>query len=231
MIKKVLNDNKVLITNLLLVFLIVLSYFLRDSKYLKLRAYLKAAGCMGLACSIINWLALEILLEKISFLYTIDRIREYIEPMKNFLIKDVFGAKNFDDLKVKYKKILTDEDKDKIGKNVDGLRINSVIRAFNSKKVRNVIKQNILNKVFEIEDAIKIKLVDGLTGDEQTKTGKQFFKEEILPIIENKLEMTVLSNVQSSIYETIKNYFEWLVLWGAYCGILFGLLFRFFGCL
>ena len=151
--------------------------------------------------------------------------------MKNFLIKDIFGAKNFDDLKVKYEKILTDEDEDKIRENVDGLNLNNIIRAFNNSKVKNKVKQNILNKIFEIEDAIKIKLIDGLDDEEKIKNGQQFFKEEILPIIENKLEMSVLSSVQSSVYETIKNYFEWLVLWGAYCGAVFGIVFRFLGCL
>ncbi len=231
MFKKFLSNNKILLTNLFLIFLIVLSYFLRDPRYLKLKMYLKAAGSLGLTCSVINWFALEILLEKISFLYTVDKIRDYMEPMKKFLIKDVFGAKNFDDLKVKYKKILTEEDKGKIEKNVDELGLNNIVRAFNNEEVRKNIKKNMLDKIFEIEDAIKIKLVDGLTGEEKAKSGQQFFKEEILPIIENKLEMSVLSNVQSSIYETIKNYFEWLVLWGAYCGAAFGLVFRFMGCL
>ena len=231
MFKEFLSNNKILFTNLFLIFLIVLSYFLMNPKYSNIKMYLKASGCLGLTCSIINWFALEILLEKMSFLYTIDKIRGYVEPMKNFLIKDIFGAKNFDDLKVKYEKILTDEDENKIRENVDGLNLNNIIRAFNNSKVKNKVKQNILNKIFEIEDAIKIKLIDGLDDEEKIKNGQQFFKEEILPIIENKLEMSVLSSVQSSVYETIKNYFEWLVLWGAYCGAVFGIVFRFLGCL
>ena len=231
MIKKFLNNNKVLLTNLFLIFLIVSSYFLVDPKYAKLKIYLKAMGCLGLTCSVINWLALQIILEKLSFLFTIDKIRNYFEPIKDFMIKDIFGAKNYDELKEKYIEILSEEDKNKIEKNINSLGLNSVIKAFNSQKAKENIKRNILNKIFEIGDAVKIKLIDGLGSEEKAKTGKQFFKEEILPIIENKLEMSVITTAQSSIYETVKSYFEWLVLWGAYCGALFGLFFRFVGCL
>lgn len=227
MFKKFLSKNKILLTNLLLISLIIISYFLKDPKYMKLKMYLKASGSLGLICSVINWFALQIILEKISFLYTIDKIREYMEPIKNFLIKDVFGAKNFDDLKEKYEDILTEDDKHKIETNINNLGLNNIIKAFNNKEVKQSIKKNMLEKIFEIEKAIKIKMIDGLTGEEKIKSGKQFFKEEILPIIENKLEFSVISQVQNTIYDAVKNYFDWLVLWGAYCGLLFGLFLKF----
>ena len=232
MIKKFLNENKILLTNLLLIILLIISYLLKDPKYAKLKVYLKAMSCLGLICSIINWLALEILLDKLSFLYTVDKIRNYMQPIKSFLINDIFGSKDFNELKNDCEKILTEDDKQKIESNISNLTINNIIKAFNnSKKMKTIIKENMLDKIYEIEDAIKAKLINGLSDEDRNKSGEQIFKEDILPIIENKLELSVLTHTQSTIYNTIKNYFGWLVLWGAYCGAIFGLVFKFIGCL
>ncbi len=230
--KNFLNNNKIILTNLLLIALIVISYFLKGPKYEQLKIYLKAMGCLGLTCSIINWFALEIILDKISFLYNIDKIRDFMQPIRIFLINDIFGSKDFGELKNKYETILTDEDKKRIEESFSSLNINNIIKAFNSSDaIKSNIKQNILTKIFEIEDAIKIKLSNGLSEEDMAKSPQQLFKEDILPIIENKLEMSVLTRTQSTIYQTVKNYLAWLVLWGAYCGAAFGLVFRFIGCL
>ena len=70
-----------------------------------------------------------------------------------------------------------------------------------------------------------------MRDNERDKSSRQFFNQEILPIIENKIEFCILVNMQANIYNAIKNYFSWLVLWGAYCGAIFGLIFKFTGCL
>ena len=232
MIKRFFNENKILLTNLVLISFIVISFFIKNPDYIELRKYLKSMGCLGLTCSIINWFALEIMLDKISFLYTIDKVRDYLTPFKNFLINDIFANKNFDDLKNDCKNVLTDEDKEKIENNIYDLTINNIVRAFNDKeKLKCLIKENILDKIFEIETVVKAKLQNGLSEEDKNKSGEEIFKEDILPIIENKLEMSILVKAQSALYQTVKDYFEWLVLWGAYCGAIFGLVFRFIGCL
>ena len=60
----------------------VLSFIFKNYGYVKLSYYLKASGCLGLSCSIINWIALQILLDKLYFLYTVEKMVS-IETAKN----------------------------------------------------------------------------------------------------------------------------------------------------
>lgn len=224
--KKFLNRNKVSLMNLLFIITIVVSYVLKIKNYATMSAYLRAFGVIGLASSIINYCASQVVLNKLSFLYTVDKIREYLLPIKMFLIKDLFGAKDFDDLRKKYKKLLTSTDKKKIEKNVQDMGFNNVVKAFVNDKVKNLMKANMMKKIFEIEDAIKIKIINGLTDDTKRMNAGQFFKQEILPIIENKMELSVLTSVHSTIFDTVKSYFNWLVLWGGFSGAIAGLIFQ-----
>ena len=231
MIRKFLNNNKIILTNMLMFSLLVGSYFLRGQECYKIRIIMKAMGCMGLICSLVNWLALQILLEKLSFLYTMDKIRNNMEPLRIFLIKDIFSKKNYDRLRKKYEPILLEEDKIKIEENIDNLGLNNIIKAFNNPKTRYMIRKSLINNIFDIQASIKNKILYGLRDNERDKSSRQFFNQEILPIIENKIEFCILVNMQANIYNAIKNYFSWLVLWGAYCGAIFGLIFKFTGCL
>ncbi len=231
MFKKFLDDNKIIFTNCFLILLVLSSFIIKKYGYTQTSSYLKAAGCFGLTCSVINWLALQILLDKLYFLYTTDEIRNYFLPTKTFLVRDIFGRKDFEILKQDCACIITDDDKRDIESNINHLAFNNVLRAFQSEKVKEIIKDSILNKIYEIEGAIKMKLENGFNEEEKKKSGNIFFEEEILPIIDGKLEMSVLAHIQLLTYEAIKEYFEWLVLWGAFCGVAFGLLFRILGCL
>ena len=231
MIRKFLNNNKIILTNMLMFSLLVGSYFLRGQECYKIQIIMKAMGCMGLICSLVNWLALQILLEKLSFLYTMDKIRNNMEPLRIFLIKDIFSKKNYDRLRKKYEPILLEEDKIKIEENIDNLGLNNIIKAFNNPKTRYMIRKSLINNIFDIQACIKNKILYGLRDNERDKSSRQFFNQEILPIIENKIEFCILVNMQANIYNAIKNYFSWLVLWGAYCGAIFGLIFKFTGCL
>lgn len=225
------ENNKITLTNFILVLIMVSSFVLKGYNYNNLSYYFKAMGCLGITCSIINWLALQILLDKLCFLYTIDEIKKYFAPTRDLLINDVFGSKNFDVLKKECSQIITLEDKRNIENSIANLAFNNVLISFQTNKIKNIIREGVLVKIYEIENTIKMKLNNGLNEEERQKSGSVFFKEEILPIIENKLEMSVLAHVQLLIYNSIKNYFEWLVLWGAFCGMIFGLAFRFVGCL
>ncbi|HSQ98194.1 MAG TPA: hypothetical protein VLL98_05795 [Rickettsiales bacterium] len=225
------ENNKVAITNFFLILIIISSFVLKNYGYVTTAYYVKAMGCLGLTCSIINWLALQILLDKLCFLYTIDEIKKYFAPTKNLLINEIFGKKNFDILKKEYKAIITQEDKKNIENSINNLALNTILVSFQNDKVKNMIKESVLIKIYEIENAIKMKINNGLNEEEKQKSGIVFFKDEILPIIENKLEISVIAHIQLLIYNSIKNYFEWLVLWGAFSGMIFGLVFRFVGCL
>ncbi|MDD2839919.1 MAG: hypothetical protein PHY80_02195 [Rickettsiales bacterium] len=231
MFERILNKNKIILVNFFLVLFIALSFFLKSRGYTEFAYYLKAVGSLGLTCSIINWIALQILLDKLYFLYGIDEIKTYFSPAKNFLIQNILAKKNFDSLKVKYEYIITEQDRKDIENNLEELQFNNVIRAFQNDNVKERIKEELFNKLYEIETALKEKLANGLTEEEKNKSGAIFFQEEILPIVEGKLEISVLGHIQLLIYEAMKGYFEWLVLWGAFCGGAFGVLFRFFGCL
>lgn len=224
--KKFLNKNKVSLMNTLFIVVIAVSYLLRMKGYAIASSYFRAFGIIGLASSIINYCASQIVLDKLSFLYTIDKIREYLLPIKMFLIKDLFGAKDFDDLRKKYKKLLTANDKKKIEKNVQDVGFNNIVKVFVNDKVKALMKANMMKRIFEIEDAIKIKIINGLTDDTKRMNASQFFKQEILPIIENKMELTILTNVHSTIFDTVKSYFNWLVLWGGFSGAIAGLIFQ-----
>lgn len=224
---KFLNQNKVLLVNLLLIILILISYFISNPDYSKLKISFKYMGVFGLTCSIVNWFGLHLLLEKLSFLFTMDKIRNNLEPVKDFLIKEVFASKNYQDFKEKYVNILTDQEKLEIEKAILNLNFENITKLFNVSRMKDDVKNNILNKIFEIEDAVRDKIIEDIKNDESKITKKDFFNDEILPIIETKLELSVFNTAQSSIYKMIKNYFAWFVVWGGSCGLLFGLLISF----
>lgn len=231
MFERILNKNKIVLVNFFLILLVAFSFVLKNHNYNEFAYYLKATGCLGLTCSIINWLALQILLDKLYFLYGIDEIKTYFNPAKRFLIQDILAKKNFDNLKIECEYVITEQDKKDIETNLEALPYNNVIRAFQNDKVKERIKEEIFNKLAEIDKAIKSKLANGLNEEERNKSGAILFREAILPMVEGKLEVSVMGHIQILIYEAMKGYFEWLVLWGAFCGASFGLAFRFFGCL
>lgn len=225
--------NKTLLINILIISIISYSFILKGLGYTNIAFFFKCIGFFGLASSVTNWLALQIILEKLSFLFTINKVRLYLLPLKNLLTTNIFAKKDFESLKIKCKDkcgdILNKEDKQKINESISNLEFVHIMTIFKDSENAKKLSENIIKNIYEIETDIKIKIEQGLNEEDENKKGNQFFNEEILPIIENRIEM-MITTLQSIINGAIKNYFQWLVLWGAFCGMGFAIFFHIFEC-
>ena len=221
--KDFLNNNKLFIFNVVIVLLIIFSFYIKHLNYLKTFNYIQFVGYFALGYSLINFVFIKIILKKLSFLYSIDKIREFFSPVKAFLINDIFGKINFIDLKNKYKNIITQENKNKINDVINDLNIINIIKMFNfDKKINNIIRQKIIEVIYEIEKDIKLKFLNNLTDSENKKNNMQLFNDVILPIIESKIELSLLSNISSIIYKKIKNNLDLITILNICCILLLG---------
>jgi len=211
----------------MIIFIILYSYILKLNGKSEASLFLNYIGFFALASSITNWFALQIMLEKLSFLFMMSKIRSYLFPLKNYLLKNIFLEKNCDELKNKCLNgdcgiILSDVDKEKIKNKVDELECVTLMKIFNQAEGAKKLEDNITSCIYGIDEDIRAKLKEGINENEQNKIGQEFFNEEILPIIDNKIEIMTI-DIQEIINEVIRDYYRWLVLWGAFCGMGFGI--------
>ena len=91
--KNFFKNNKIILTNSILVLTTITLFLFKKHINQNFYIYLKFSTYFSIAFSITNWLFLKILMKKLKFLYSIEKIKEILIPIQNFLTKEIFASK------------------------------------------------------------------------------------------------------------------------------------------
>lgn len=220
--KNFFKNNKIILTNSILVLTTITLFLFKKHINENFYIYLKFSTYFSIAFSITNWLFLKILMKKLKFLYSIEKIKEILIPIQNFLTKEIFTSKKIKKLN-NNQTILTNIDITNIEKIIN----TSISQFFEKTKILNQFKDVIIFSIQEIELKLTIEL-EKILKNKNLKNKVAKIESAVLFIINQHFENFVIFKIQKLIYDTLKNYFEWFVIWGALCGILWGVVFVIF---
>lgn len=219
--KKFLNEYKINIINLFLIIGIIILFLFKKDGDKKIYIYFKFIICFAVIFFTINWIFLKILLKRLSFLYSFEKIREILSPIQDFLINEIFTLDKLKYLKNK-QNILIKSDILNIENKIDNILNNLILKFLNKIKIQTQFKEIVLFSIREMEIILSNELKKFL--DSQSKIEVEKIKCLILSVMEQHFENFMIFKIQNLIYITIKNCFEWFVvyavLYGIFCAII-----------
>jgi len=220
--------NKSLITNLISVLFIIIGY-LFQSEY---STTFYSIGFFALSGSVTNWLAVQMLFEKVPFLFgsgvILDRFLDIKEGIKNLVLGELFSDQKIDeffknkkfDTTDLYKKINFDTVFDGLLEAIETSKLGPMLSIIGGRDALLPIKDPVVNK---LKDIIKDKFDSTLNNNDNSIS--KDVKMGIEKVLNNKLDELNPEGIKIIIEKMIRKHLGWLIVWGGIFGGLFGLLF------
>lgn len=219
--------NKNLATNLTALIVFLVGFFLNGN----IGNIMETVGLFALSGAITNWLAIQMLFEKIPFLIGSgviqNRFQEFKISIKKIVLNNFFNEKNFKEFKAKSFKDLNLE---KIISKIEPDDLfNSLSQEIQKSKLMPLLSMvggiSILETFREKFVAIIKKKVEKITSFIDSDKNYQNFYNTISLIINNELEKLTPQKVKQMVAEIIKEHLGWLVVWGGFFGAIIGLVY------
>ena len=220
--------NKSLITNLFALTLTIFGYF--SPIYSNI---IFTTGIFALSGSITNWIAIQMLFEKIPFLYGSGvipkRFEDFKDGIKNLIINEFFNKEHIEQF---FNKNNTNLSAETISNKIDFDKIfiglteaiaessmGSMLTMFGGKEALQPLKEPITNKLKNI--------ITEFAKNNNNSEGDfvQNIITQIEQIIDNRLAQLTPETIKNIIQNMIKKHLGWLVIWGGIFGGLIGLIF------
>ena len=220
--------NKALITNLISILFIAVGYILQN-QYSNI---FYSIGFFALSGSVTNWLAVQMLFEKVPFLYgsgvILDRFLDIKVGIKNLVLEELFSDDKinqfFENKQIDIAKIYEKIDFNRVFEGlleaIETSKLGSMLSIIGGREALMPIKDPVINKLKEI---IKDKM-DGTFNNDENSIAKDV-KIGIEKALNSKLDELDPQGVKIIIENMIRKHLGWLIVWGGIFGGLFGLLF------
>ena len=219
--------NKSLVTNLISILFILVGYIFQN-QYSNI---FYSIGFFALSGSVTNWLAVQMLFEKVPFYGSgviLDRFLDIKEGIKNLVLEELFSDDKINEF-FKNKQIDTGKIYEKIDFNrvfeglleaIETSKLGSMLSIIGGRDALMPIKDPVINKLKEI---IKDKL-DGTFNNDKNSIARDV-KIGIEKALISKLDELDPQGIKIIIENMIRKHLGWLIVWGGVFGGLFGLLF------
>ena len=218
--------NKSLITNLVSIFIILIGFLYRDDF-----SFIFLVGVFALSGSVTNWLAINMLFEKIPFLYgsgvILDRFEDIKLGIKNLILQELFSVDQIEKFifgnKGKASEgIIEKIDFDKVFvglvESIESSQLGGMLAMIGGRKALEPLKEPFVKKLkVIIEDFIKE------NAGNNNSTDDLFLKIE--NILDARLADLSPNDIKTIIQKMIREHLGWLVVWGGFFGGLLGLIF------
>ena len=218
--------NKSLITNLVSIFIILVGFLYHDEF-----SFIFLVGVFALSGSVTNWLAIQMLFEKIPFLYgsgvILDRFEDIKLGIKNLILQELFSVDQiekfiFDNKEKASGGIIEKIDFDRVFvglvESIESSQLGGMLAMIGGRKALEPLKEPFIKKLrVVIEDFIKE------NAGNNNSTNELFLKIE--NILDARLADLSPNDIKTIIQKMIREHLGWLVVWGGFFGGLLGLIF------
>ena len=223
--------NKSLIANLIAAATLGIGFLIKDNS---IGPKVVSIGAFSLSGGLTNWIAIQMLFDKIPFLYGSGVIELKFEEFKAGL-KEIFLEQFFklDDIKSFskktragateefFKKIDTEQIFDALVDAVQQSRFNEALKLFGGPQALEVLREPIKIKINEAISNLLKKNNEKFDNETAVK-----LREEVSNIVSGKLNNLSPKDVKIIIEDIIRKHLGWLVVWGAVLGGFIGLLYE-----
>jgi len=221
--------SKSLITNLISAFFILIGLLFQN----EYSNTFYSIGFFALSGSLTNWLAIQMLFEKVPLLYgsgvILDRFIDIKSGIRDLVLEELFSNKNIDQFFHK-----SDLSPDKIYEKVDfeklfiGLldaiessKLGPMLSMIGGREALLPIKEPVINKLKKI---IKEKIESIFEHNDESNFTSNI-RDGIKKALNQKLDELNPIDVKIIIENMIRKHLGWLIVWGGFFGGLFGLVF------
>ena len=219
--------NKSLITNLLSILIIIVGYIYQENY-----PFIIITGVFALSGSITNWIAIQMLFEKIPLLYgsgvILDKFEDIKLGIKNLILQELFTETQINNFLLDNKvsaseTIINKIDFDKVFlglvEAIEGSQLGGMLAMVGGRKALDPLKDPFTKKLkIIIED-----FVTENTSNENSSETTASLLLKIENILDTRLADLSPADIKIIIQKMIKEHLGWLVVWGGFFGGFLGL--------
>lgn len=219
--------NKSLITNLLSILIIIVGYIYQENY-----PFIIITGVFALSGSITNWIAIQMLFEKIPLLYgsgvILDKFEDIKLGIKNLILQELFTETQINNFLLDNKvsaseTIINKIDFDKVFlglvEAIEGSQLGGMLAMVGGRKALDPLKDPFTKKLkIIIED-----FVTENTSNENSSETTASLLLKIENILDTRLADLSPEDIKIIIQKMIKEHLGWLVVWGGFFGGFLGL--------
>ena len=219
--------NKSLITNLLSILIIIVGYIYQENY-----PFIIITGVFALSGSITNWIAIQMLFEKIPLLYgsgvILDKFEDIKLGIKNLILQELFTETQINNFLLDNKvsaseTIINKIDFDKVFlglvEAIEGSQLGGMLAMVGGRKALDPLKDPFTKKLkIIIED-----FVTENTSNENSSETTASLLLKIENILDTRLADLTPEDIKIIIQKMIKEHLGWLVVWGGFFGGFLGL--------
>ena len=219
--------NKSLITNLLSILIIFVGYLYQENY-----PFIIITGVFALSGSITNWLSINMLFEKVPFLYgsgvILDKFEDIKLGIKNLILQELFTETQINnfllDNKVSTSETIInkiDFDKVFIGlvEAIEGSQLGGMLAMVGGRKALDPLKEPFTKKLKKIIEDFVTENTSNDNGSDTTSS----LLSKIESILDARLADLSPEDIKIIIQKMIREHLGWLVVWGGIFGGFLGL--------